>query len=75
MPIFDRQASSKRGIMGPYFWIYCALAIPLTALVLGAWAMWIRVIFKRHEKEDNEVRARGFLGLISEKSNAKGSDV
>ena len=72
MPLFDWQATSKGAVVGPYFWIYWAFAIPLTALVLGTWAVWIRVLLKRHEREDNEVRARNIRGLVSQKSIAEG---
>jgi hypothetical protein len=74
MPLFDWQASSKGGIVGQYFWIYWAFTIPLTALVLGAWTVWIQLKLKKHRKEDNEVRARRFFSLVSEKNFAKVSD-
>ena len=73
MPLFNWQANSSGEIVGAYFWVYWAFAIPLTGLVLGAWVVWIRVILKRHEKEDDEVRARSLRGLISGKGVAKGS--
>lgn len=74
MPLFDWQASSKGSIVGQYFWVYWAFAIPLTALVLGAWMLWVRVIMKRHKRENNAVRARSFFGFVSEKKYDKESD-
>jgi hypothetical protein len=44
MPLLDWQAGSRRGLVGPGFWVYFALTIPHTALILGEWAVWIRVI-------------------------------
>jgi hypothetical protein len=55
MPLFDWQASTEWEIIGPHFWVYWAVAIPLTLLVLGFWAVWIRVILKKQAKEDKEV--------------------
>ena len=71
MPLFDWKADSKGDIVGPYFWTYCAFAIPLTILVLGSWIVWIRALSNRHKREDDEVRARGLFGLISHNRVAK----
>jgi hypothetical protein len=70
MPLFNWQASSSGDIIGPHFWVYWAFTIPLTGLVLGSWAVWIRLILKRHGKEDQEVRERSLRSLVSEKATA-----
>jgi len=56
MPLFNWQASTELEITGPYFWVYWAVAIPLTLLVLGSWGVWIRTKLKKQAKEDKEVR-------------------
>lgn len=69
IPLFDWQASSQRGIVGQYFWTYWAFAIPLAVLVLSIWAVWIRVISKKYEKEDKTMRAKSSLGLVCDKES------
>lgn len=58
MPLFNWQASTEREIAGPYFWMYWAITIPLTLLVLGSWAIWIHFKQKKQAKEDKEVREK-----------------
>ncbi|KAI9869101.1 MAG: hypothetical protein M1813_002925 [Trichoglossum hirsutum] len=65
MPLFNWQAQSSGKIIGNYFWVYWAFTIPLTGIVLGCWVVWIRIVLRKHEKEDTEVRSRTLRGLVS----------
>ncbi|KAH9203582.1 hypothetical protein DL95DRAFT_142809 [Leptodontidium sp. 2 PMI_412] len=64
MPLFNWQANSSGEIIGPHFWVYWVFAIPLTGLVLGIWGVWIRLILRKHGKEDQEVRERSLRTLL-----------
>jgi hypothetical protein len=62
MPFFEYPASSSSSPFPtsistkPQFWIYWAVTIPLTLLVIGIWAVWISVVSQRHKREYVEAR-------------------
>ena len=41
----------------PQFWIYWAITIPLTLLILALWIVWLQSTTRKHEKEDEEMLA------------------
>jgi flagellar biosynthesis/type III secretory pathway M-ring protein FliF/YscJ len=55
MPLFDWPASTASHVVtAPNFWIYWAVTIPLTLLVLTIWTAWIKVVVPRQERQDEE---------------------
>lgn len=40
------------------FWIYLAIAIPLTVVVMIIWATWMLWIERRNEREDKKAQER-----------------
>lgn len=63
MPFFNLTVDETGIETKPQFWIYWALTIPITLLVLCLWISWLHFATKRHKKEDEEA-----LGL-DEKTN------
>jgi hypothetical protein len=72
--MFNWDANSEESIVGPYLWIYLAVAILFTIVILGFWAIWTRFIWKRYSKEDSEARSKSLLGLIPEKDDTNESE-
>jgi hypothetical protein len=59
MPIVNSQAEGQEGpVVSPRFWIYWAITIPVTLLVLAIWGVWIRVVMYMHRKEDDGLLTR-----------------
>ena len=52
MPLFDWQASRDSSIVSEHFWIYWAVTIPLTVVVIAIWFVWITRKMGRHARED-----------------------
>lgn len=50
MPLLQWQNDA---VLSSRFWIYWAITIPLTCLVLLLWAVWIRWSTYVRDKEDN----------------------
>ena len=48
----DSQAQFS---VDPHWWLYMAVTIPLTALVLAAWAGWLRRRVKGYVRTDPEL--------------------
>lgn len=62
MPLFDWDSSPGGGIATHHLWIYWAVTVPLTVLVLSTWAIWIHFRIRRHDREDLETRQKDVYG-------------
>jgi len=56
MPIFNWQADSGTTVVSHRFWIYWAITVPLTIVVVLVWFIWIQRKDARHQREDLAVR-------------------
>jgi flagellar biosynthesis/type III secretory pathway M-ring protein FliF/YscJ len=55
MPLFDWASSTSSHISTtPHFWIFWAITIPLTLIVLALWAFWIKIVVPRQQLQDEE---------------------
>ena len=50
MGMFNFQSSPNEIILSRYFWLYWAIAIPLTLFVMAVWLLWYRWQEKREKK-------------------------
>jgi hypothetical protein len=56
MPLFDWTSSTSSHIATtPSFWIFWAITIPLTLLVLTIWAAWMKIVVPRQQLQDEEI--------------------
>lgn len=54
MTFFDFQDLNPDGTwVSPQFWIYWAVAVPLTVLIVGWWWIWERRRERKYEEEDS----------------------
>jgi hypothetical protein len=58
MPLFDWTSSS---VINPSFWIYWAITIPATFLVLAIWRIWYRFDEWRESQSKRSTMHRDFL--------------
>lgn len=42
MPLFDWEAPTSSTVLKSRFWIYWAVTVPATAIVLVLWRMWFK---------------------------------
>jgi len=42
MPLFDWEASTSSSVVKTRFWIYWAVTVPATVIVLVLWRMWFK---------------------------------
>lgn len=55
MPLFDWTSSTGSHIATtPNIWIFWAITIPLTFLVLAIWAVWMKVVVPHQQLQDEE---------------------
>jgi len=50
-----RTASDPGSIVSPRFWIYWAVTIPATAIIVGAWYQWEKRRARRYKQEEADV--------------------
>ena len=55
MSMFDWQASAGSPVMSNRFWIYWAVAAPLTLAVLSLWLLWMHVHQQQQKKASPEL--------------------
>ena len=60
MPILDWNADRGSEVVTRRAWIYLAVTLPLTLLVLCVWFGWLFVSEKMHRKTDEKARASLF---------------
>jgi hypothetical protein len=48
-------ASSTLSNVSPQFWIYWAVSVPLTFIIILIWYIWKRRLEKRYAQEDDEL--------------------
>lgn len=65
MSMFNWQASANDPVLSSRFWVYWAVTVPLTLLVLAVWLFWLRQHKTREETS----------GLRSKKSEEKKSGI
>lgn len=53
MTFFNWQ--SEGAVLSSQFWIYWAITIPLTAVIVAAWHVWERKRESRYEREDTDL--------------------
>jgi hypothetical protein len=54
--MFNWQADSGTTVVSPRFWIYGAITLPLTIVVVLVWFIWIQRKDSRHRREDLATR-------------------
>lgn len=59
MPMVDYSPSQ--------FWVYLAISIPLTVVVMTFWAVWMLWINQQNEKDDAEAQEHLFLPSYEKK--------
>jgi hypothetical protein len=57
MPFFNFAAPGGNGILSSQFWIYWAVSIPLTIIVILLWTIWYRWSVNQHRIEDEKQSA------------------
>ena len=60
MPILDWNADRASEVVTRRAWIYLAVTLPLTILVLCVWFGWLFVSERMHRKTDENARASLF---------------
>lgn len=66
MPILDWNADRASAVVTRHAWLYLAVTLPLTILVLSVWSSWIFVNERIHRKTDENARASVFSKADSE---------
>jgi hypothetical protein len=56
MPLLDWQAEAGQPVISHRFWIYWAVTIPLTLLVVILWIGWLLWSLRQQSKENARVR-------------------
>jgi hypothetical protein len=55
MPFFDWTSNTSSRIeTKANFWIFWAITIPLTLLVLAIWGFWVKIVVPRQQLKDEE---------------------
>lgn len=68
MPFFQWEAKASEPLVSGRFWIYWITAIPLTALTLATWFVWVR-------REDNIKEAMHRLAKNLERVDSKSGSI
>ena len=68
MGVFDWQADVAATVVTTRFWIYWATVVPLTLLVLGAWAAWIFA----HKQRKRRVQSKEDTGAPTPVGRSQG---
>ena len=55
MPIFQWDASENGQLVNPRIWLYWAITVPLTCLVLGVWVLYRTLSNRKEKTEDVEL--------------------
>ena len=59
MPLFNWSADSGQDVLTNRFWVYWALTIPLTVVVMAIWWIWIGWRERKNIVEDRRARESG----------------
>ena len=57
MPILDWNADRASEVVTRHAWLYLAVTLPLTILVLIVWSGWVFVSERMHRRTDEDARA------------------
>ncbi|KAL9100233.1 MAG: hypothetical protein Q9163_004372, partial [Psora crenata] len=57
MPLFDWSADRTSAVVTRHAWIYLAVSLPLTTVVLFVWIGWLVLSEKMHRLTDENIRA------------------
>ncbi|CAD6594358.1 MAG: hypothetical protein ASARMPRED_009242 [Alectoria sarmentosa] len=60
MPILDWNADRASAVVTRHAWLYLAVTLPLTIMVLSVWFGWVFVSERMHRKTDENARASLF---------------
>jgi hypothetical protein len=55
IPMFNWDATEGEKVVENRFYIYWAVTIPLTIVVLAVWAIWVRAILRVYSREDAKI--------------------
>lgn len=64
MPLFNWNAGSGEPVLNRWFWVYWALTLPLTVVVMLCWYTWMQ--WRQRKDAENDRKARQSSGLVSE---------
>jgi hypothetical protein len=53
--MFNWNATEGEKVIQDRFYIYWAVTIPLTIVVLAVWTIWVRVILRIYGREDAKI--------------------
>ena len=60
MPVFNWVTASGNPIISNRFWIYWAVTLPLTFLVLLIWIVWLVYTTRKNRAADIEARGKTY---------------
>ena len=60
MPILDWNADRASAVVTQHAWLYLAVTLPLTVLVLIVWSGWVFMSARMHRKTDENARVSVF---------------
>jgi hypothetical protein len=60
IPLFNWRAVEGESLVDSRFWLYWAVTLPLTLVVIVIWGVWIKVMMRQHAKEDKAVQLQNF---------------
>ena len=70
MPMFNWQTEITQEILSPWLWIYWAVTVPLTIVVILVWYIWIRRTDILH-RDENLDRVNSLDHKIGQQSSVK----
>jgi hypothetical protein len=62
MPLFEWNGDPGTSVLSDRFWVYWAVTLPLTAVILFIWLTWLVWTTKNRRDADNRARF-GYLDL------------
>lgn len=77
MPMFDWDAAENK-LVNRRFWLYWAVTIPLTILVLTVWSIWVYFsgrLDRRQKFKDKIARTRRNLGRVRKFNGEEGDSI
>lgn len=51
----SNSSNSTQSVVSPKFWIYWAVTIPVTIVIVGVWFVWERNRERKYQEEDTEL--------------------
>ena len=72
MPLFDWDADD-RSVVNPRIWVFFLFAVPLTAVTIGIWRLWLNYRTKRQVQPVNLSIASLEYGVLRTSTTERGS--